>query len=204
MDLSEFTPNNKKYNEIQKEQLPKKITTSPATVKKEGSKLGEIVETFVINDIKDIKTSILLDYIVPGLKDLATGIIDSIFNKGNINRTSDRYSGRTRYEGAYRGNTRSPRQNSSMEYRIQRNYYDYRNLTWNTRGQAEVALNSLWDILDQYKVVSIADLFDIAQCTPPGDSSGNNYGWFDLSGSDVIRTFDGKYLIKLPPAVSLK
>lgn len=205
MDLSEFTPNNKKYNEIQKNQLPKKVTKSPAILKKEGSKFGEAVGSFIVNDINDIKTSILLDYIVPGLKDLAVGIIDSIFNRNGAYRSTNHGSfinNRTPYGNAYRGNSRQ-NYGRSMDSRMQQNY-DYRELTWQNRGQAEVALNSLWDILDEYKVVSIADLFDIAQCTPPGDASGNSYGWFDLSGSEVVRTFDGRYCIKLPVAVSLK
>lgn len=205
MDLSEFTPNNKKYNEIQKNQLPKKVTKSPASLKKEGSKFGEAVGSFIVNDINDIKTSILLDYIVPGLKDLAVGIIDSIFNRNGEYRSTNHGSfvnNRIPYGSAYRGNSRQ-NHGRSMDSRMQQNY-DYRELTWQNRGQAEVALNSLWNILDEYKVVSIADLFDIAQCTPPGDASGNSYGWFDLSGSEVVRTFDGRYCIKLPVAVSLK
>lgn len=206
MDLSEFTPNNKKYNEVQKDQLPKKVTKSPASLKKDGSKFGEAVGSFIVNDINDIKTSILLDYIVPGLKDLAVGIIDNIFNRNGKYKSFNRsFSGNDRhtpYGSAYKGNSQR-NFGRSMDSRMQQNY-DYRELTWQTRGQAEIALNSLWDILDEYKVVSIADLFDIAQCTPPGDASGNSYGWFDLSGSEVVRTFDGRYCIKLPVAVSLK
>ena len=199
MDFSEFKPNNRKVRELE----VKNITRSPAEVRKEKGKFDSITN-FISNDVTDIKNSIIFDYVVPGIKDLVVGLIDQLFYKDRQPRS---YSNRsyTSYSGAYRNNNQRPQRNyrNPIEY-AGRSNFDYRELTWNTRGQAEKALNALWDILDEYRVVSVADLFDVAQCTPSGDSTGNNYGWFDLSGSEVTRTFDGRYCLKLPTAVSLK
>ena len=200
MDFSKLPPNNKKAREPE----VKNITRSPAEMTKDKGRFDNVT-SFISKDINDIKNSIIFDYVVPGIKDLIIGLIDQIFFKDRPPRSYGGYGNRpyTSYNGAYRNNQRRPNEyRNPIEY-ANRNNYDYRELTWKTRGQAEKALYALWDILDEYKVASIADLFDIAQCTPAGDSTGNNYGWFDLSGSEVIRTFDGKYCLKLPTAVSL-
>ena len=52
-------------------------------------------------------------------------------------------------------------------------------------------------------IVSVADLFEIAGQTSIGDPTGNSYGWTDLTGSQVIRLFNGTYALKLPPVQSL-
>ena len=56
------------------------------------------------------------------------------------------------------------------------------------------------ELIDQYGVVSVGDLYDLVGVT--GAYTDNNYGWTDLRTASVVRTRDG-YMIKLPRALAL-
>ena len=51
--------------------------------------------------------------------------------------------------------------------------------------EAEDVLNELRSIIQQYGFVRIADLFDLAEVTPPEDYIGDDYGWDDLNSVEV-------------------
>ena len=52
----------------------------------------------------------------------------------------------------------------SRDYRLPvvRNNFDYDEIIFETRGDAEAVLDAMYDILNQYKVVSVAELYDLA------------------------------------------
>lgn len=214
MDVNELKPASYKARSsidqvpAEVEQREKRVTTTVPSVEKKDSLIHRFLKSFFQTDAETIKNSIIDDYVVPGIKDAILGAIDMFFYKDGSGRGGRSPSGPyVSYEKRYKGNTAlRPFQGSRIvEPRQERQHrFDYRDLCWPSRGTAEAALSSLWEILDNYNVVSIADLFDIAEVTPPGDSTGNDYGWRDLSGSEVARTFDGQYVIKLPKAISLK
>lgn len=209
MDVNELKPASNSYkarssidaasNKVEEKRVK---NTVPASMEQKPSLINRFLKSFMQTDLETIKTNIMDDYVIPGIKDAILGIIDMFFYKdgaGPKGRGSN--GGYVSYGQSYRGNR--PVGPRAREERRQHNF-DYRELSWPTRGKAEAALNGLWEILDEYKMVRIADLFDLAEATPPGDSTGNDYGWRDLSGSEVLRTYDGRYAIKLPQAVSLK
>ena len=82
-----------------------------------------------------------------------------------------------------------------------RSHFDYDDIVFETRGAAEDGLDELNAILDTYKVVRVADLYDFAQLTPPHTS--NKYGWTSLRNAEVIRLNGGGYIIKLPRACAI-
>ena len=58
----------------------------------------------------------------------------------------------------------------------------------------------MYDVIEQYEVVSVSDLYDMADLVAP--HTGNRYGWTDLRNAEVIRVRDG-YVIKLPRALPI-
>ena len=176
-------------------------TTVPAVVEPKQSFLTRFLKNFMQTDAETIKKNLLDDYIIPGIKDAVLGVIDMFFyENGEGGRGSDGHY--VSYDKKYKNGDRRSRGDDQASPR--QNRYDYRELCWPTRGKAENALNALWEILDEFGVVRVADIFDLAEVTPVGDSTGNNYGWRDLSGSSVKRTYDGQYSLDLPQAISLK
>ena len=210
MDVSELKPASYKARsslEVETAEVEEKRvkTVVPAETTKTDSMLSKFLKSFMQTDLDTIKNNIIDDYIVPGIKEAILGIIDMFFyrdSSGPRGRGAANTGPYVSYSSKYRNGSR-PSMNQPRDYDRQHSF-DYRELYWSSRGKAEAALKSLWEILDEYHMVRIADLFDIAEATPPGDSTGNDYGWRDLSGSEVQRTYDGKYVIKLPTAVSLK
>ena len=51
------------------------------------------------------------------------------------------------------------------------------------------------DVIEQYNVVSVLDLYDMVDMSAP--HTANKYGWTNLRNADVVRVRDG-YVIKLP------
>ena len=91
----------------------------------------------------------------------------------------------------------------SRDYRTSsiRSGFDFDEIIFETRGDAEAVLDAMYDILNQYKVVSVAELYDLASITTHNYTC-NNYGWVDLRGSSVVRVRDG-YILKLPRALAI-
>ena len=76
--------------------------------------------------------------------------------------------------------------------------YDYDDIILDTRKEAEEVLDRMDDLIDNYGVVSVADLYDLVGIS--GNYTDNKYGWTNLRNADVQRVRDG-YLLKLPKAL---
>lgn len=64
-----------------------------------------------------------------------------------------------------------------------------------TRRDAEEILNYMGDLIDEYRFVTVADLYDLIGVS--GNYTDNKYGWTDISNAEIVRVRDG-YMIKLP------
>lgn len=64
-----------------------------------------------------------------------------------------------------------------------------------TRPEAELILERLFDILEKFEMVTVADFYDLLneKATPQDEK----YGWLALRGAS-IRRVRGGYLIDLP------
>lgn len=76
----------------------------------------------------------------------------------------------------------------------------YQDLTVNTRELAEHLLSSLIADVNQYRVVSVADLYEAAALTPGEGHS--NYGWYGLDGARIVQDSKG-YKLMLPKPVRI-
>ena len=65
-----------------------------------------------------------------------------------------------------------------------------------TREEAEHILERLLDIVSQYEVASLADLYDLAGL--PSSPVDNKWGWSYLNNAEIRQVREG-YLLDLPP-----
>jgi hypothetical protein len=72
---------------------------------------------------------------------------------------------------------------------------NYQDLTVPSQQMAETLLGNLYDLLNQYRVVCVADLYELAGITPA--ISDNSYGWQSLDGARISKVRDG-FLLELP------
>ena len=64
-----------------------------------------------------------------------------------------------------------------------------------TRDEAESVLNRMYDLLGDYKMVTVAELYTMVGIS--GDFTNENWGWRNLQSAKIRRVRDG-YLIDLP------
>lgn len=71
----------------------------------------------------------------------------------------------------------------------------YQDLTLPTMQYAETILANMYELLNQYRVVAVADLYELAGLST--GTSDNRFGWTDLSSARIIKTREG-YKLELP------
>ena len=188
----------KAREEVAEKKVEKVVSGKTSTKKKSG--IRKLSGAFLSEDVSNVKSYIFSEVLLPAAKklvsDIVTNGIDMLLygeiknKKGNSSKVS--------YSRYY-----DDRRDRSRDYRspVVRNNFDYDEIIFETRGDAEAVLDAMYDILNQYKVVSVAELYDLASITTHNYTC-NNYGWIDLRGSSVVRVRDG-YILKLPRALAI-
>lgn len=159
---------------------------------------------FVSEDAANVKSYVLLDVLVPAIKkaisDIVTDGIDMILygeSRGKKTRSSG-VSYRSYYDDRDRRDR--SRDNDRENRRSTSGRFDYDDIVFDTRGDAELVKDQMCDIVDKYGVVAVADMYDLAGLTVPYTAA--RYGWFNIRTAEVTRIHDG-YVIKLPKAMPI-
>ena len=174
-----------------------------------GSKFAD---AFISDAAKDVKDYIIMDVIVPGIKDTILNCMEMIFFGGTSNRRS---SGRvTRlyndsnsnyrafYQSEYDGYGAPPkwRNRNGQRYSRDDRYadrIDYRNIIVRDRGSAEQIVSTLRGRIEKYGEATKADLFELIDT--PSTYQDNNWGWRDPRDIGIRRVTSG-YLIDVADA----
>ena len=201
-----YTPNSHKYKEEQKtttseEKRVQKVVKSPAKTKK--NEVRKLADIFISEDVSSVKNYIFMDVLVPAIKkaiyDIVTNGID-MFLYGGTGRSKNSSSGgnkisyRNYYDQKNSGVVRSHDTN-----RVQTGF-EYEDVIFPSRGDAESAKQQMQDIVARYGLVTVNDLYEMAMLSAPYTSQ--KYGWMDVSNVSVERVRDG-YVLKLPRAVPI-
>lgn len=180
------------------DQEKRKIAPVAKAVKTKKAPGRTLMESFVTDDLPAVKDYLIFDVLIPATKNaisdlVTTGIEMILFGESTgrrgINRTS------TNQKVSYSNYYRTSNTSSGSRVLAARDRYSYDDVILGTRGEAEDVLGHMYDILDEYEMVSIADLYDLVGIQ--SSYTDNKYGWTDLTGSRIERTRDG-YYIHLP------
>lgn len=182
------TSEDKKKNEkLIKSQVERRKTST-------GKKL---INAIIGDDIPDVKEHIVWDVIIPSIRDTIRNslinMVESVFGGGvrsvnNSNGSYISYSSISNPSIADRANNRN------------RSIYDYDEIIFNNRGEADEVLQQLIYSIRRYGYVSILDYYDMVGVrTRPSDA---NYGWINLNNASVERV-NGGYLLRLPKAMPI-
>lgn len=192
--MENYKPNSflSKEKDVKSEKKVKKAITGVAKVK-EKSNLQKLIGMFISEDIGNVKSFIIMDVIIPAAK---KAILDVITNGTDMLLYGD--SGRkkqtTGSKASYQSYYAKP-QNTYSNRKTQ-NVYDFDNLLFETRDDANSVLDSLQEIINNYNAASVADLYDLSDVTIE-NTAAENYGWSNISDSKVVRVPEG-YVLKLP------
>lgn len=186
-----------KAADSQERKLEKVVTGEAKTRKK--SEARRFLNIFVPDDTENVKSYILTDVVIPGIKNAIADVI-SIVLFGDSGRINGKKDGRSRiaYQKYY-----DDRRDDRREYGRPRAAvgFEYDDIIFESRGDADMVLDQLESAIANYGVASVADLYDLAGITCR-NYTANRYGWMDIRTAKVIRTRDG-YTLQLPRTVQI-
>lgn len=167
---------------------------------KKKNELTKFASEFISEDIKNVKTYIWKDVLIPaikkGLYDMVTGAIDMALYGGSGRRDTRSTASKVSYNKYYdRRDERHPVDESRT-----RGCLDYDDIVLTDRRDAEEVLIRMDEIIKKYDIVTVADLFELVG--EKGPYTARNYGWTSLHTAEVQRVRDG-YLLKLPRAAAI-
>lgn len=173
-----------------------KVVRGQAKARKK-TEMHKIKDAFFATDSTSFKSHFLYDVIIPNAKRIFLDTLSELLGEKRTTRSGTN-AGRVSYRSYYEDRDKD-------RYRTQARSsvrYDYDDIAFTSRGDAEEVLSRMDELLEQYGQVTVADLYDLAGLT--GDYTDNKYGWLNLASADVIRVSGGDYIIKLPRAQALK
>lgn len=215
MDL-DYKPNSMKSKKENAEnrKVPPLKTVTQGKVKK-SSALDLITSSFSKEELKD---KFLNEMIVPRVKDfiyktgsdtlftilniLESGLGMVVYGETNYSKNGignrKRNGGWTSYDSMYSdrfGSAISKKEPSNAAI-TRKNIDDMRQVIVPSRGDSVKVINGLRDTLDQYGIVTVAQLYMLINQSVD-NFTYHNYGWTNVDNVSVTMTRDG-YLIRLP------
>ena len=181
----------------------KAVVNGKVTKKKKGigSKIGAVL--FDDNNVGDVKEYVIFDVIVPAVKNAIsnaiTGGIDMLLfgeRRSDSSRSRD-----SRGYTSYSSRSTSRRDSSRQGYR-RPSLFELDDILLPTKLDANSVIDNMFNILDEYGVVSVADYY--ALVGEPSNYQMNAWGWENLTNVYTQRTRNGEYKIVLPKPVNIK
>lgn len=200
--MENYKPNSNRFKEEQKsnerEKRVEKVVTGKV-VTKQKSKFSKVANEFVSGDAHSVGSYVVRDVLIPALKKLISDIVtdgtDILLygesGKRGRRSTADRFS----YSNCYNGSSTARSNNGPLTSR-----YSYDDIVLTSRGEAQDVLDRMFELMDTYGLVRVADLYDLVGIT--GSYTDNKYGWTNIQSAEIVRVRDG-YLIKMPRAMPI-
>lgn len=177
------------------------IVKKSAVVSTKKSLGQKFVDTFMTEDAADVKSWLVMDVVIPGIKNTILDMLSMMFFGG----TSSRSRGRSAYSydrPSYRqysyssvrggGRVSNDRPEAPISDKV-----DYRNIILQRRDDAERIVDEMRRRITEYGQVSIAEMLDLMELT--GKYTDNNWGWTNPRDIGVTRVSTG-YLIDVAEA----
>ena len=212
INMEDLKPNSHQYNKDMEESNEKKVEkiVSEPVIRKKKSLGRRFIDIFISEDVGDVKSYLLYDVLVPAIKeniaDAINGAIGMIFfgevsrRMAGRNASNQRGNSKVNYGGYFNGGNdrreRMPR--SYREETYKKSSTD--DIIIASRADAEQVLDEMYELLDTYKQVTVADFYDMLDIS--SEFTDHKYGWTDLRGARVVRARDG-YRIELPREIAL-
>ena len=194
--MNEFPSNSHRSKQNATEKKITKVVSGTAKTRKKNE-MSKIADVFVAEDMANVKDHVWMDVIVPAIKKIVVDIITDGVNMifyGNTGGSRDRHDSRgsrVSYSRYYDDRDRRP----SSEPRS-RSRFDFEDIVFNSRGEAERVREEMENVIAEYGVVTVADMYDMADLTQPYTS--NKFGWTSIRSAEAVRLRNGDYILKLP------
>ena len=202
--MNNYQPNSHRSKEQNSEEKRvTKVVKGPVRTKQK-TELRKFADVFISEDVKNVKSYVVMDVLVPAIKKAVVDIISDgahmIFYGGSSRRgTRDSRGDKISYVD-YSRHSYDDRRPSSNNVAT-RTDYNSDQFVFATRGDAEEVLAQMDATVEKYGMVRVLDLFDMLGKTC--DHTANKYGWTSTRNATIERVRDGGYVIKMPRALPL-
>ena len=164
----------------------------------------QIKESFTGDSLQSVAEYVVIDVAVPAAKSMIT----DMFKEG-IERVMWGDSGSRRTTGVsptmriaatnYTRYAAPAIKSGARELSARaRSTHDFEEIVLDTREEAANVIDKLNDLIEEYEVATVADLYDLAGYT--SEFTDQKWGWTDIRGAQVRRIREG-FLIELPRPV---
>ena len=205
IDINDIKPNSYKYKEETAEKIKEKLknielervkgeelgvkTKKIKLVKKKDSWFEKAAKWFISEDVDDIKSYLIFDLIIPGIKDVTFDLVEMMLF-GEKSSRKKRGSSKVSYSGYYDRKERRSRSKSRNRDREDKDtYIDYKDIIVEDRGDAEDIVDRIQDLIDRNGKASIADLLDLVNL--PSNFADVDWGWTNPRSISYRRVRDG-------------
>ena len=157
----------------------------------------KLAESFISEDVKDVKSYVIFDVVIPTIKDTIMDLFNMAFygeSYGNRNTRSNRRGYYTNERTSYSSYYKSDRDRDIT--RRSRRSNDIPEIIVESRADAQDVLEEMNNLIDEYDDVSVGDLNQIVGIT--GTPQDEKWGWFDISSARIKKVGPREYLVDLP------
>lgn len=200
--MSEYPSNSLKSKEEQQaqEERPKVEPVASGAKIKKKSEFRKFAQNFIADDAERVEGYLFRDVLVPIVKNTIQQLItkgtDYVLYGESGSGTKSSSVPKVSYGSYYNG---SP-QSTSTSTPSKQNTVQFDDIILKTRPEAEEVRKMLYELLDRYDKVTVADYYDLCQITAP--FTANRYGWKDIGNCPVVRCREG-FMLSLPRAIAL-
>ena len=152
----------------------------------------KVKDAFIKNDGKTIRDYAFFDVLIPSVKRLIYDLINRVTGMALLdNKTPGSSIGSSGYASQYQQviyragdvNYRPSNNTTPSRPQVSNSMFEYENWVFSDRGDIEAVLNLMTDIIENYGIVSVNDLYDAVGKAAP--YTAENYGWKTMNGCDV-------------------
>lgn len=159
-------------------------------------------DAFFGAEVSDVKSYLIFDVLIPSIKATICDILMGGSNMLFFNDARGRYDNRDgRKTSASYQKYYDDRRDREIRQNTRTRRYSYEDIVLNTRAEAQDVLFAMFDYVEKYDTITVADLYDLVGWT--SEFTDEYFGWKNLQGADVRPVRDG-FLLVLPRPVSLR
>lgn len=206
MNSDLYKPNSHKAKKEEQQKPPKDIqkVITGGIKSKEQPIAKKMAKSFLADDISNVKSYILLDVLIPTIKEAISQIIKNgsdmlIF--GDVKPVGGKKGGYN-YNGISSG--KSSIMSSPHRTANRRAMHDFREVTFETRSDAMEVLSQLNELIENYGSATVEDFYIFIGEGKTAKYTDRKWGWTNLEGRNIERVLGGGYMIDLPPAEALE
>lgn len=208
-------PNNSSRAKSSKEEAPEeqphieKIVSDGVRISK-PSRFKKFRRSFIAGDASTVGEHVLWNLLIPAAKDalsdMGSTFIDMMIYGEKRSRIPSQQAptqglgstSKINYGGISTGSR--PILAPSQDIHAGQGRFSPNDITVPTRAQADAIISKMFDVLEKYNVVTVANLYSmVGQST---DMIDYKWGWTNLDSADVKRVRQGVHLV-LPPPIDL-